>query len=187
MSYALVAVSICMTEVLHILLYLLDLSDRTTGHLPSCWLSHPFDSFLIKEIRQIDKTSNIPCTNHRNISHGAIIFLRGLIFFFIITTIQEIIDEPPIIPSEQETQLSYLCLSLFLLAPADDRDFRSGAYSAKQNSGNMLERATRVVDLCKWICGTRWEVDFWRARLRISLSAGFWQIIGCWGFWENRT
>ena len=38
---------------------------------------------------------------------------------------------------------------------------------------------TGFVDLCKWISGTRWEVDFWRARLQISLSAGFWQIIGC--------
>ena len=38
---------------------------------------------------------------------------------------------------------------------------------------------TGFVDLCKWISGTCWEVDFWRVRLQISLSAGFWQIIGC--------
>ena len=48
--------------------------------------SHPLDSFLIKEIRQIDKTSNIPLVR-TIVSHD---FLARVIFIFIIITIQEI-------------------------------------------------------------------------------------------------
>ena len=94
-------------------------------------------------------------------------------------TIQEIksIEDKPPITRVQKKQLSHVCVCV-CWQRGDDRDFRSGGFSAKQN--NMLERATGFVDLCNWICGTRWEVDFWRARLHLSLSAGFWQIIGRW-------
>lgn len=157
MSYALVAVSICMTGVLHILVYLLDLSDRTTGHLPSCWLSHPFDSFLIKEIRRIDKTSNISCMDLplQCFFHGIIISLRCLIFFFIITTIQEIkaIDE-----AATKKQLSYVCLS------------------PSAGSGQMTGISGLVHILQSKILATRWsaQLDLW------ICASGFVELAGKW-------
>ena len=136
--------------------------------------SHPLTAFSSKKSDRLTRHQTKLPWNHN--------FLVRTGFFFIIiivTMIQEIksIDKPPSSPVYKK-QLSYVCVSVCLPA-RDDGDFRSAGYSAKQNSANMLERATRFVDLCKWICGTRWEVDFWRARLQISLSAGFWQIIGC--------
>ena len=107
------------------------------------------------------------------IYHGIIIFLRGRTPSSSSSRKWSHLTSHP-----KETIILCVSVSVCWQRP-DDRDFRSAAYSAKQNSENMLERATRFVDLCKWICGTRWEVDFWRARLQISLSAGFWQIIGC--------